>query len=898
MGTGSSEAVQQISFNLNGAPITMEVDPERRLIDVLREDLKLTGTKEGCGEGSCGTCTVLIDGRPVKSCVTRVKRVGGARVQTIEGVGSRERPHPLQSAFVEAGAIQCGFCTSGVILSAKALLDRNPRPTRGEIAKALRGNLCRCTGYKKIVEAVELAAGRSREAGDASGAASGQEEAALQPSVGRSVIQPDVWDKALGRIAYAADVTPAECLYLKVVRSSESHARIVEIDSSSALGLPGVVKVITSHDIRGTNRTGPFVRDRPVLADGKVRFSGEAVAIVAADSLSAAQEGAARVRVAYEKLPAVTDPTEALASGAPTVHESGNLLAEWRIEKDEVDSLPADDVVMVEGTFDTTFQEHAYLEPEGGVAWVEDGRIVVRVSTQNPHENQEQLAEALGVPLESIRVLQAPTGGAFGGKTSHDPAALLALAALVLQRPVKLVFSRAESLAATEKRHPFHMYVRLAADTDGRLRMLEADLTANTGAYASYGKGVAERAATHISGPYEIPRVSIASRSVYTNVVPAGAMRGYGAPQAAFAGESLMDMLAAKLGLDPLEIRRRNAFRPGSVTATGQVLRDSVGARDTLAAITPYYAEARAWAQSPDPEGLLRGVGVASIWFGISESGRRTHSRIGVRLTRRGTVELLAGAPDIGQGVYSVLRQMTADTLGLPLGCVEIITPDTDLMPSAGATEASRQTLVSGMAAVEAAGKLKSKLVELGFDPADAGGDCQAYLRSAYDALERRGCCPSEIGFHEPQNQPIDRATGHGAPHVVYAFASHLAQVEVEPSARVVRVRRMVAAHDVGRPINPRALEGQIEGGLIMALGMAVSEEFVPGRTLRLADYRMPRITDMPEIVNIIVDGECPEGPFGAKGVGEVPAVGPASAIANAVADATGVRPFRLPIRL
>lgn len=894
---------RNISFVLNGRPTTVHADPAQRLIDVLREDLGLTGTKEGCGEGTCGSCTVLLEGRAVRSCVTPLGRVQGRTLQTIEGVGTREHLHPLQVAFIEQGAIQCGFCTPGTILSAKALLDQNPRPTRKEIVSALRGNLCRCTGYKKIVEAVEGAAETMASVAAAGGSGLDPAVAALDttsasptPAVGSSVHQPDVWDKALGRTLYGADVTPQHCAHLRVVRSTKPHARIISIDSARAFGTPGVLAVITAQDIRGTNRTGPFQRDRPVLADGKVRFAGEAVALVAAETPHAAARGAEAVRVDYEDLPVMSGPAEALALQAPPIHESGNLLAEWTIEKGDISSASADVAVVVEGTFETPFYEHAYLEPEAGVAWLENDRIVLRLSTQNPHEDQEEVAAALGLEPDRLRVMQAPTGGAFGGKTSYDPAALLALGALVLQRPVKLVYSRAESLSSTEKRHPFRMHLRMGANRDGLLQTLEADLTADTGAYASYGKGVAERAATHISGPYEIPHVLIHSRSVYTNSVPAGAMRGYGAPQASFATESLLDLLAAKLRLDPLEIRRRNAFQPGSVTATGQILEHSVGIGDTITALAPYYDEARSWAATPAGGGLMRGVGVASIFFGISESGRRTHSRIGVRLSAEGAVELLAGAPDLGQGVYSVLRQITADTLDLPLDCIEIITPDTDLMPSAGATEASRQTLVSGRAAAEAAAKLRQKLSGLGFTRTQASS-CREYLRQAHAELTRRGCCPGEIGFHEPQIQPIDRA-GRGTPHVAYSFASHLAQVEVDSTSKAIRVIRLVAAHDVGRPINPRALEGQIEGGIMMGMGMALSEEFVPGQTIRMADYKVPRIADMPEIVNIIVDGDCPEGPFGAKGVGEVPAVGPASAIANAVADATSSRPLRLPIRL
>jgi aldehyde oxidoreductase len=890
---------KMISFVLNGQPISVPAEAaERRLVDVLRDELGLTGTKEGCGEGTCGTCTVLVDGRPTKSCVTKVSRIEGRSVQTIEGVASGDTPHPLQEAFVDHGAIQCGFCTPGMILASKALLDRNPEPTREEIKRALRGNLCRCTGYQKIVDAVEAAArtphGSPPTSPDHSvdPAASSSRES----WVGRSVLQEGVWDKALGLTTFGADVTPEGCVHLKVVRSTEAHARITAVQSARALAVPGVLAVLTARDIKGTNRTGPFQRDKPVLAEDRVRYVGDPVALVAATDPSAAEAGAREVQVSYENLPAATTSDQALAAEAAPLHQSGNLLAEWHLHKGDADAGMAAAAVTAEGAFHTARQEHGYLEPEAGIAWMEHGRVVIRLSTQNPHEDQEQVAAALGLPPDRIRVIQAPTGGAFGGKTSYDLAALLALGATALARPVKLVFSRSESLATTEKRHPFHMRIKVGADAGGRLTALEADLVADTGAYASYGKGVAERAATHISGPYEIPAMTVRSRSVYTNTVPAGAMRGYGAPQASFATESVMDMLADKLGLDPIEIRRRNVLRVGSTTATGQVLTSSVGAAATLEAVAPKYEEARAWAAQPSPSGARRGVGIASVFFGISESGKRTDSQIALRLTAEGTVQLLAGAADLGQGVYSVLRQITADTLHAPWEAIAVVTPDTDLMPSAGATEASRQTLVSGRAAEFAAQQLRARLEALSLS-CDPSTDWRAYAQEAYRALVRDGRPTIEVGRYETQNQPIDK-TGRGAPHEAYAFAAHVAQVEVDPGTGAIRVVRMVTAHDVGHPVNPRALEGQIEGGLLMGLGMAVFEDYAPGRTMRFADYRMPRCTDLPEIVNIILDEECPDGPFGAKGVGEVPAVGPASAIANAVANATGTRPHRLPIGL
>lgn len=883
-----------IAFVLNGARVAFGGDPGRRLIDVLRDEFGLTGAKEGCGEGACGSCTVLIDGTPTKSCVTKVSQIGGRHVSTIEGMGTFEDPHPLQRAFVENGAIQCGFCTPGMLLRAKALLDRNPSPTRHEIKQALRGNVCRCTGYKKIVEAVESAAGVLSGTRVPTGSAAPIPTGAC---VGVSVPQEGVWDKALGKTRYAADLTPSGCVHLAVVRSTEAHALLIGIDASTALTIPGVLAVFTAEDVAGTNRTGAILHDKPVLAGDKVRFLGDAVALVAGETVEAAQAGAKAVRVEYEKLPVHRSPEEASAPCSTLIHDTGNVLVSMELRKGDASLALASAPVVVEGTFETSFVAHAYLEPEAGLAWIDDnGRIVLRLSTQNPHENREQVTEALGLGHGSLRVTQAPTGGAFGGKVTHDLAAYLALATHKLQRPTKLVFSRGESLLTTDKRHPFSMRLRLGAAEDGKLLALTADMTLDGGAYASWSKAVAERALIHVSGPYEIPGIHARAKVVYTNNTPAGAMRGFGSPQTSFANEALMDQLADRLSLDPVELRRRNIFHPGSVTATGQVLETSVGAAKTLEAIAPYYQEALAWADEPTDRDTARGVGVASVFFGISEGGIRTHSEIGLRLTPEGTIQLLAGAPDLGQGVFSVLRQIAAQTMGVPLDYLVLVLPDTDLMPSAGATEASRQTFVSGNAVMRAAEQLLERLGRLPLK-ADRALDPRAWLQDAYAVLTSRDEPVEEFGYFEPQNRPIDKL-GQGVPHVTYSFASHLAEVEVDQKRGSVRVHRMVTAHDVGKPMNPCALEGQIEGGLMMALGMALSEEYRPGKTDRLSGYKVPRTTDLPDIVNIIVDEVCPYGPYGAKGVGEIPAVGPASAISNAVARATGVRPIRLPIEV
>ena len=920
----SEEMIQGHVFSLNGQGVAVTCDPKKRLIDVLREEFGLTGTKRGCSEGTCGACTVLLDGKPIKSCVINMKKVAGHEVSTIEGIGSLAHPHPLQQAFVEAGAIQCGFCTPGTIMTAKSLLDQNPDPSREEVIEALSSNLCRCTGYKKPVEAVLAAAEKMRLSGENQNhsrpgeqkeqkkkpgppdiphslcfpAQEDREESLAWSSIGARV-QLGAWEKALGLTRFAADDLLENCAHLKVVRSIKDHALIKGIDTTQALAVPGVLAVFTARDIEGTNRYGPIIQDQPVLAEDRVRYVGEALAVVAAESVQIAEHAASLVDVHYEDLEAVFDSTDAIEDKRPKLHGDSNILAAMKIIKGDIrEGFEKADAV-VEHCYETPFSEPGYLEPEAGLGWKdENGRIVIRLSTQNPHENQAQVAKTLGIPLEKIRVIQAPTGGAFGGKTNQPLPPIIALAVLKLSRPARLVYSASESMVTTEKRHAFKMRFKTGATRDGKLTGIEAELVSNTGAYASYGKAVLERAHIHATGPYEVPNVFVKGRCVYTNNVPAGAMRAFGAPQVVFAVESQMDILADKLGLDPFEFRRMNLMHNGSVTATGQKLASSVGAEQTLRAIEPYYRQAMAWADAAANKtagrNIKRGVGLATIFYGIGEAGFKYPSSIGIRLTADGWIELLVGAADMGQGVFSTLTQIAAETMGIPLHLFRVITPDTDITPDSGCSEASRQTLYSGNATQQAAASLKETLASVANEKLD-NLSWHARLSALYQRCLEKGAPVEHFGYFKPDIQPIN-GDGQGKPHMAYAFASHLAEVEVDLDLGAVKVIKLVAAHDIGRAINPLTLEGQIEGGLMMALGSALKEEFKPHMTRKWSHYKLPRATDLPDIVNLVIEEQTPEGPFGAKGVGEVPAVGPAPAILNAVANACGVRLMKLPL--
>jgi CO/xanthine dehydrogenase Mo-binding subunit/aerobic-type carbon monoxide dehydrogenase small subunit (CoxS/CutS family) len=927
MNKDSEGISRSISFLVNGKKVTITCDPQQRLIDILREDLELTGTKEGCSEGACGTCTVLLDGKPVKSCTIPMSKVEGHEVTTIEGLGSIDAHHPLQQAFVEAGAIQCGFCTPGMLMRAKSLLDQNINPSRQDVIQALSSNLCRCTGYKKIVDAVMAGAEKIRNPSSSlqkttpmekltkvhsEFTAEGQpyhlffsfhgkrDELSQRGAIG-SNYQLGAWEKALGLTKYAADITPENCVHLKVLRSEKHHALIKEIDAKEALCLPGVLAVYTARDIGGTTRVGPIFRDQPILADDRVRFLGEAVAVVVAESPQIAEKAVSKARIRYEELTSVFEPSEALKPVSPTLHGDTNLLAASHLKKGDIEKGFSQSEVIVESSYETPFIEPGYLEPEAAVAWKDNqGHIIIRLSSQNPHENHAQVTEALGIPPDQLRVIQAPTGGGFGGRMNHHVAALTALAALKLSKPAKLVYRAAESIISTEKRHPFTLKFRTGATKQGKLIALEAEFTANTGAYASYGSAVIERALIHATGPYEIPNVYVIGSCVYTNAVPAGAMRGFGAPQVAFAMESQMDMLAEKLNLDPFEFRRKNIFRKGSHTATGQKLEASVGAEETLNKIEPYYHEAVSWASSSRRETasteIKRGVGVSSIFFGIGEGGFRNPSEVGIRLSADGWIELLVGAADIGQGILSALAQIAADTLDVPIEIIRVIPPDTDVTPNSGPTEASRQTMFSGNAIRQAAASLKSALSSIVPEAWDKEENAwRARFTRLYDRCKQEGIATEHFGYYTPTNEPIDE-TGKGKPHMTYGFASHVAQVEVDVAKGTVKVLKLVSAQDVGKAINPLVVEGQIEGGVMQAVGNALKEDFIPGITRKWSEYKLPRTTDLPDLVTLLVEEESPEGPFGAKGIGEVAIVGPAAAIINAVTNACGIRASRLPL--
>ncbi len=575
--TQDSTQSRSVSFFVNGVPRTVSALPDATLLDVLRTDLGLTGTKKGCGGGECGACTVLLDGNPVSSCILPALKAEGRRVETIEGLGTRGELHPLQSWFLKLGAVHCGFCTPGMLMSAKALLDSNPNPSTDQIKAALAGNLCRCTGYAKIVQAVaaagaELRGERLQERADRTG----------DNPIGKSVIRVDGVPKVLGAAQFAADLSRPGMLHAAMVVSPHAHALIQAVDTSRALSRPGVVTVLTADDVPGAKTYGILTKDTPFLATGKVRYAGEPVAVVIAEDERVARAAAADVQVTYEPLPAVFDPVEAMESDTVKVHDGGNVLRHVKVRVGDVDEAMAQAAVTANRRCVTQAVDHAYIEPEAGIAYWDGDVLVVHTCSQGTHYMRGEVARMLNMPISRVRIIQATTGGAFGGKIDLSVQHFIALGCYKTGRPVRMAWTREESLRTSTKRHPFVLDYTFGADRSGKLIAAQVKLIGNTGAYASFGPGVLNRAAITALGPYECPNTSVDAYVVYTNTAISGAMRGFGGPQTSTCSEPLLDEIGRMCGLDPVEIRRVNMLRTGSRTLTRQLLTAASGGLEAL----------------------------------------------------------------------------------------------------------------------------------------------------------------------------------------------------------------------------------------------------------------------------------------------------------------------------
>ena len=892
-----------LTITVNQQKYQVQVHPGMSLLEFLRKELNLTGAKNGCdGKGICGACTVIVNKRAVKSCQVQMKDLDGAEVLTIEGLAD-DNLHPLQAAFIKAGAIQCGFCTPGMIMAAKALLDTNPNPTEEEIKRALQGNLCRCTGYVKIIKAVKEAAAAIRK-----GQAVSLGFQSRPPAIGEPLPPKMAIEKATGRFLFIDDLPSSDALIAKVVWAKYPHARILQVDTSEAEAVPGVVKVLTARDVPKQNAYGLIIEDQPVLCHDRVRYLGDPVALVIGETEEAAEKGAALVKVMYEPLPAVFDPEAALDENAPKLFPEGNIACKFVLKRGDVESAFSCSAVIVEGTFSTQAVDHGYLEPDGGIAEWKNERLIITSPTQYPQGVRRQLAKILGISEEKIQVIAHPAGGAFGGRTDISIQALLALAAWHTKRKVKLVLSRAETLRATVKRHPMRMMYKIGFDNQGHILAIKGKIIANVGAYQTLSIPLLEQTTVFSCGPYRVPHIDVETVGVFTNTPPSSAMRGFGIPQPTFAVESLLDEAARKLALSPLEIRRRNALRPGDISPSGQRMGSDTHLLEVLEAIENVYQSFLKIKEQEIDVGVGIACGYKNIGLGL---GEEDYAEVQIEVLPTGRICIRAGIADIGQGIVTGLAQIAAHELGVPYELIDVQCGDTAATPDARETVASRQIVVSGNAVVEAAHALRSLALEkakslAGFEPPLSYKDGFIIDRfgrqiSIFELGKERNLIVRKR-YIAPQTSPLQEFTPseERKNYFAYTFVATAALVKVDRNSGRVKVKKVVSACDIGRVINRLAAEGQIEGAVVMGIGYALSEEFIAAGkfvTDNLAKCGLPRALDAPEIVSIFVESGDSVGPYGAKGIGEPAIIPVAPAITNAIYDAIGVRVYSLPAK-
>ncbi len=849
-----------MEFSVNGRTASADVRDGETLLELLRERLGFTSMKDGCApEGSCGACTVMVDGKAVVSCAQPAKRAAGKEITTIEGLAD-ERKEQWAHAFVAAGASQCGFCSPGIVMKSEAMLNRNPSPTRDDVSRGLAGNLCRCTGYVKIVDAVELAAAARR--------GEPLPEIDRTGRVGSRTARYLGAELALGDKPYVNDMREPNMLHGAVRFSDHPRARVLRIDIARASAHPGVGAVVTATDVPGRRSQGGIYPDWPqFVAEGETtRYVGDVLAAVAADTPAAAREAAALIDVDYEILAPVTDPFDALEPNAPRVHEQGNLLSLSEVKRGDVDAGLAEAAHVVTETFTTQHIEHAFLEPESALVVPDrDGGPGCRVYSQGQGvwDDRRQIASFLDLPEELVRVVQVSNGGAFGAKEDLNVQCHAALLAKTTGRPVRITLTRRESMRFHVKRHPLTMTYTVGCDADGHLMALRARMVGDTGAYASVGDKVLERAAGHACGVYKVPNVDVEARAVYTNNVPCGAMRGFGSNQANFAVEGMMDRLAELVGIDGWEIRWRNAVETGDRFGTGQILGPGVGIKKTLLAVKDAYRSARY-------AGMGCAVKNTGVGNGLPEFGRAV-----LRVEPGGSVTVFHSWTEMGQGVHTVLQQVACQELGLTPDRVHMEV-DTRFELDGGQTTASRGTVLGGNGVIAAAAKLKAAL---------NGGTLESLA-----GQEFRG----EVRM-PPTYRPGEGPDG-GATHFAYGWATQVVILDDDG-----RIEKVIAAHDVGKVMNPTLLEGQIEGAVHMGLGHSLSEEYVVSGgvpvTETLKSLHIIPPLGMPPVECLFVEEPQPEGPYGAKGVGEIALVPTASAVAGALFAFEGVRRTRLPMK-
>ncbi len=902
-----------IKLKVNGRSARRSVEAHETLLDFLRERMGLTGTKAGCGQGDCGACTVLMDGKPVNSCLILASEAAGKEITTIEGLSRNGALHPLQQALVDHNGVQCGFCTPGMILTAYALLAENPDPDEEEIRRYMAGNLCRCTGYTKIVEAIRsVAAHRGKEAS--------------LPSVGGKKRQ-EAPEKTTGHALFTGDMKRPGMLVGKFLRSSVPHARIKNIDTSAALSLPGVGAVITAADFPD-RRIGFIVHDEYAMARDKVRYIGEPLAAVAAADEETADRALDLIRVEMEELPAVFTISESLGPHAPVIHEEykeytsefpltpgENTCLEGKIRKGDIEKGFAESDVVFEDNYTMPVVHQTPMEPKTVLAELDhNGRLHVWSGTARPFAVQAGIAEILGVPMSHVRVTGTRMGGHFGSKGEMTFEPIAAMLALKAKKPVRVEMTRQEEFISGNPRHAMEITIKTGVKKDGTIVARQAKVKSDTGAYAYFGPLATTTAMNLVSGPYRIPNIFVEGLCVYTNKLSCGPCRGPGAPQALFAGEVQLDRIARELGINPVDLRRKNALKTNDSTAAGQVLTE--GGYDEALSALKGYLEAHPVSVPGEDEKTAFGIGVAGGFWGMGGAG----SSATVRVNEDGTAVLIMGAVETGAGSDTAMSLLVADGLGISPAKVKVVSGDTDTCPFDFGAIGSRTTQAMGSAVHIAVEGVKNQLLtfaenhlkvprqKLDFRDGkifvkERPEQALAIAKAAHLLTVSKGGPVVATGTNTNPSPPFDADSVEGIlrpNRPFYAFGAQAVLVRVDKATGNVDVLKVIAAHNVGKAVFMAGIEGQIEGGVAMGLGYALSEEaiFSRGRLVNdsLVDYRVPTMADVPEIVPIIVEKEGAKSPEDIRGVGEPATIPTAAAVANAVYDAIGVRVNDLPI--
>ena len=848
-------------FKINGQP--QSTNKKQKLLRYLRDELHLTSVKDGCSQGACGACTVIIDGETVKACVPDTDSLEGKHVVTVEGLSDWEK-ELYTFAYAEAGAVQCGFCIPGMVMCTKALLDKNPDPTEEEIRYALRNNYCRCTGYAKIIAAVRLAAQIKR-----TGVI--PQKGATDWKLGSRVQRLDAREKVLGYGKYPDDYYMEGMLHGGLVRSKYARARVLSIDVSKALVLPGVTAVFTARDVPGENLIGHLRQDQYVFVpEGQLtHYLGDAVALVVAESQEILEKAKKLVKVEYEVLPPIHTLEQAAAAGAPTVFEGAenNICSHEHISRGDADDAIARSKYVLSHHFETPWTEHAFLELECATAYIdEEGDVFVYSTDQSAHQTLHECVMMLGT--QKVKVQNALVGGGFGGKEDMTVQPFAAFAAYLLKRPVKVKLSRAESLLVHPKRHPFVMDVTMGCNEKGIIQGVKAVVRSDTGGYMSLGGPVLQRACTHAAGPYAYENFEIEGTAYYTNNPPAGAFRGFGVTQTCFATETLLNMMADHVGITPWEIRYRNAIRPGGVLPNGQIVDASTGLVETLEAVKEEYDQAQA---AGLPVGLSCAMKNAGVGVGIPDTGR-----VKLIVMEDGKLHIFTGASCIGQGLGTVLVQMIVENTDLSQEEIVYERSNTWISPDSGTTSGSRQTLVTGEACRRACEKLMEDRRQ-GFSLSELAG------REYY-------------GEYLAKTDPLGADVPNPVSHVAYGYATQMCILDPESG----RIQKIVAAHDVGRAVNPLSCEGQIEGGVVMSMGYALRERYEIDENCKPVEkygaLGLFRSHEIPEVKAIVVEKPGLSVACGSIGIGEITSIPTAPAIADAYFRYDGKQRFSLPI--